>query len=317
MGKPDITHKMLLSFNDEFANVFSALALKGKVVLDPKRLKEAQTSYQHLDSGVPRELQRDVVKIYDGQAFGLFIAGIENQMRPDYRMPVRVMGYDWTRYNYQLSQLWRKNRKTDFAMNHSASAFHSISPVITHILNFSYKERWNGPTSVRDLVNLPSGLEDYFQDYKIHVTDLAWLSESERALLTGDFRILVDALCEMQSSGRITGSDRPIKRLEVLMAALATTTGRKSFLNMKYYKYNNSQGGVSMCEVMDRWEAKLKKEGIEIGTEKGIEIGTERERNKIVMSMIQHQLDESLIAELTNLSISDIQKLRKAACLAQ
>ena len=72
-----------------------------------------------------------------------------------------------------------------------------------------------------------------------------------------------------------------------------------------------------MCEVMDRWEAKLKKEGIEIGTEKGIEIGTERERNKIVMSMIQHQLDESLIAELTNLSISDIQKLRKAACLAQ
>ena len=49
MGKPDQTEKMLLDYNDEFAEIFSAFVFKNKVTIDPAELREAATEYHHLD----------------------------------------------------------------------------------------------------------------------------------------------------------------------------------------------------------------------------------------------------------------------------
>ena len=54
-----------------------------------------------------------------------------------------------------------------------------IAPVISIVLYFSYHERWNVPTSLHELVKIPLGLEDFVQEYKIHVTGVAWLPEEE------------------------------------------------------------------------------------------------------------------------------------------
>ena len=47
MGNQDQTEKMLLDFNDEFAEVFSVLAFKNKIKINPERLQDAATEYHH------------------------------------------------------------------------------------------------------------------------------------------------------------------------------------------------------------------------------------------------------------------------------
>ena len=112
MGRPDQTEKMLLDLNDEFAEVFSAFACKNKLKLNPDALHEAVTEYHHLELGKPKELRRDIVKRYDGLKLGIIVLGIENQSEVDPMMPIRMMGYDWTRYRYQMCHVESQSPQT-------------------------------------------------------------------------------------------------------------------------------------------------------------------------------------------------------------
>ncbi|MBO4351486.1 MAG: hypothetical protein J6A01_11155 [Proteobacteria bacterium] len=176
-------------------------------------------------------------------------------MSVDIGMPVRVMGYDWTRYRYQLEKDTPLNQDT------------RIAPVFTHVLNFSYKYKWRWPYSLRDLVNLPPELAKFFQNYKIRVTNLAWLTHKQRACLTGDFRILVEALCEMRTKGKITGIQQPVKYIDAMLAILAATTNKQSFTLMD--KTDFLEGKTTMCEIMDRWENELLSKGEKAGFANG------------------------------------------------
>ena len=259
MGNPDKSHKMLLAYDDEFAEVFSVLALNNQVKLNPKRLLEAATEYEHIEHHQPKELQRDVVKLYDGFALGLIVCGFENQMSVDVGMPIRVMGYDWTRYRHQLEKVKPLNQNT------------RIAPVFTHVLNFSYKHKWQWPLSLRDLVHLPPELANFFQNYKINVTKLAWLKPKQRALFSGNFRILVEALYEMRTKGRITGIQQPVKHLDAMLAILAATTNKQSFTLIDRTDFQ--EGKTTMCEIMDRWENELLATGFANGEKAGFANG--------------------------------------------
>ena len=180
-------------------------------------------------------------------------------MSVDVGMPVRVMGYDWTRYRHQLEKASPLNQKT------------RIAPVFTHVLNFSYKHKWRWPMSLRDLVHLPPELANFFQNYKIHVTNLAWLKPKQRARFSGDFRILVEALYEMRTKGRITGIKQPVKYLDAMLAILAATTNKQSFTSIDTTDFQ--EGKTTMCEIMDRWENELLATGFSNGEKVGFSNG--------------------------------------------
>ena len=172
MGEPDKTQKMLLGYNDEFAEVFSVFALKNKIQIEPEFLENSSTEYEHFETSRVGELRCDVVKHYKNAELGIIaIFGIENQMTVDYKMPVRVMGYDWTKYREQLEKTSELTRGT------------RIQPVISLVINFSYQQKWDWPVSLKDLLDIPPALEEFVQDYKIVVVNLAWLSDEERAEL--------------------------------------------------------------------------------------------------------------------------------------
>ena len=261
MGEYDKSQKMLLDHDEEFAEVFSVLALDNRIQLDPEKLEEAASEYENIENGNPEELRRDIVKIYAGYTLGLVVFGLENQSSVDIRMPVRMMGYDCARYRYQLKHTASLNQET------------RIAPVISHVLNFSYRQRWNWPHALKDLVNLPSELADFFQDYKIHVTDLAWLTPEQRSLLNGDFRTFVEALCEMRETGRITGIARPVKYIDEMLALFASLTGDESLKNLDISEFRS--GETTMCEIWEKWVSQIKTEGEKIGFENGEKIGFE------------------------------------------
>ena len=190
------------------------------------------------------------------------------------------------------------------------------------------------PLALSDIVNVPPGLEEFFQDYKITVTNVAWLTPEERSQLTGDFRILVDTLCELRETGKLTGSPQEIRHLEELLAALGAVTGRKMFVK-KLRQHTEQKEIKTMDDVLEIWEQKIfangKKEGYESGEKQGFANGekqgyangkkdgfangerigsqnTQRLVAKNLLSLSALSVEE--IARVTGLSIKEIQELR-------
>ena len=257
MGQPDLTEKLLLNLNDEFAEVFSAFAFKNKHHLKPDRLREAATEYHHLELGKAKELRRDIVKIYDGLQLGILILGIENQSEIDPIMPIRMMGYDWTRYRHQVSQTEELPPK------------HMLAPVFSHVINFSYTQKWDWPLSLKNIVSVPPGLEEFFQDYTIEVTNVAWLTPQERSVLTGDFKILADTLCAIRETGKIPGGTKIIRHVEELLATLAAVTHRKYAIDISTEQFHAEGGSITMDDVLTKWEDELRAEGEKVGYKNG------------------------------------------------
>lgn len=50
-------------------------------------------------------------------------------------------------------------------------------PVITLVLYFGYKNRWNKPDSLIKRLTIPPELEPYVNDYKINVFEIAYMTE--------------------------------------------------------------------------------------------------------------------------------------------
>ncbi len=119
-----------------------------------------------------REQRRDVLKEYQDIA-QLVIASfsIENQMKYDAVMPVRVMGYDHSSYRWQID---RKKQ---------------LHPVVTLVLNFS-DERWEDNKSLHQMLKLTEEWKTYVQDYKIHVFDIAFLEEAVIEKFQSDFKMV-------------------------------------------------------------------------------------------------------------------------------
>ena len=46
--------------------------------------------------------------------------------------------------------------------------------------------------SIKEMVSIPAGLEEYVNDYKIHVFEIAYLTEDQVKLFRSDFRIVAD-----------------------------------------------------------------------------------------------------------------------------
>ena len=260
MGNPDQTEKLLLDFNDEFADVFSAFVFKDKLKLDPDRLQEAATEYHHLENGKPKELRRDVVKLYDGLSLGILVLGFENQSDIDPLMPIRMMGYNWTRYRYQAS------------IAAKAPPTIPLSPIFSHVINFSYTHQWTWPLSLKDIVSVPPALEEFFQDYKITVTNVAWLSQEDRAMLSGDFRILADTLCAIRETGKIPAETRIIRHVDELLATLAAVTHRNYCIDINT-DHDEGEKQMTMNDVLTKWEQALRAEGFEQGEKAGFEQG--------------------------------------------
>ena len=257
MGKPDQTEKLLLDLNDEFAEVFSTFAFKNKLKLKPDALHEAATEYHHLEQGEPKELRRDIVKLYDGLKLGIIVLGIENQSEVDPIMPIRLMGYDWTRYRYQASHAEKQPPQN------------MLAPVFSHVINFSYKQKWDWPLSLKDIVSVPPLLEEFFKDYTIEVTNVAWLTPQERSMLTGDFRILADTLCAIRETGKIPGGTRTIRHVDELLATLAAVTHREYGIDLPDDQKRQGDPNMTMDDVLTKWEQGLRAEGYANGEKAG------------------------------------------------
>lgn len=103
MAEKDKVQRTLESYNDVFADIMNVLLFDGQEVVREDELTDAQPfSYYKMDGKKVHGQERDVAKFWKNGEIRLSLIGLENQMKTDKAMPLRVIGYDGAAYRSQL-----------------------------------------------------------------------------------------------------------------------------------------------------------------------------------------------------------------------
>ena len=274
MAEKDLTEKILLSYDDVFADIVNGLVFEGKERVKPSSLSDKIVHNQYkADNDTLHEEERDIFKLWEECGIEIALCGLENQTNPFRFMPARIIGYDGASYREQLLDTDRKK----------------LLPVITLVLYFGM-DHWNAPKNLKELFGeYPEELERYINDYKIHVFEIAWFSDEEIARFTGDFRIVANFFAKKRRNGGNYVPDDPqeIEHVDAVLKLLSVMSGDDSYRNLKI---SGEGRKISMCDVAQNLIAQGVAQGIVQGKAEGIAQGKAEEHRANIEKLANNYL---------------------------
>lgn len=272
-----------MDYNDVFADIVNGLLCKGEQVVQPCDLVMSQPISQYKADGKIHEMERDVCKYWKPGNVRMALYGLENQTRVENFMPFRIIGYDGSAYRAQL--LEKKE---------------TVVPVVTMVLYFGTETRWNKPTNIKALMDIPRWLDPYVTDYKINVFEIAWLSEKELDQFQSDFRIIARFFVEKRKNPDYIPEDpMEIEHVDEFLKLMAVLTGDNRYVDILRF---DGKEIVSMCDVAARLE--------NIGLQKG---DLKRLIKQICRKMQASLSAEEIADDLAEDDVALIQKIMDAA----
>ena len=109
------------------------------------------------DDGRLHELEWGTMQYWKQSGVRIACLGLENQSKPDQYMPIRTLAYDGASYRQQL--LKENKDKPKY-------------PVVTLVLYFGYREKWQAPRTLYETFSVPDLLKPYISDYRINLFEL-------------------------------------------------------------------------------------------------------------------------------------------------
>jgi len=108
MAQKDITQKLLEDYEDVFADIVNVLVFDGEEVVHPNALEASnlRSQYKAASDGMLHEQERDVVKYWKDGDLRIGLIGLENQIKVEREMVLRVLGYDIAGGIYRRSRIW-------------------------------------------------------------------------------------------------------------------------------------------------------------------------------------------------------------------
>jgi len=256
MAEKDIAEKILEDYPDVFADIVNGLLFAGKTVVRPEELEDSKVQSAYRAEGNLHELERDVAKRWKKNGIRIACVGFENQTCPDPRMVLRVYGYDGAEYRAQC--LKENERNAPY-------------PVLTIVLYFGCKQRWNQPRTLFEAVNVPAEFRPFMTDMKINVFEIAWLTDEQIGRFKSDFRIVADYFVQKRKNGKYKADREKIKHVNAVLQLLEVMEKDERFALVK--NSEGKEGGIrTMCDVIDHY--------IQVGEEKGVLIGFEKGRTE-------------------------------------
>ena len=282
MGEKDITEKLFEEFPDVFADIVNGLLFNGRTVVRSNQLEAMKTLSAYKADGKIRPEDRDVAKRWKKSGIRIACIGFENQTEPDPFMVLRVLGYDGAEYRYQCLKENLNQPKY---------------PVVTLVLYFGYKHRWNAATTLYDTVEVPEEFKPYVQNVGINLFEIAYLTDEQVKLFKSDFRIVADYFVQKKKGGNYKPSRKKINHVQSLLELLSVVENDHRFEEV--LKYDDGEEGrlQNMCDVMDRAE--------KIGGDK-----REAEVNeRVAVDMLKEGDKVEKISRISKLSVESIKKL--------
>ena len=253
MAQKDASQKILESYNDVFSDIVNVLLFKGRKVLSEEELEDQAPRAYYKAYGKIHEIERDVAKRWKNGNIRVACIGFENQTASDPDMPLRVIGYDGAEYRAQL-------------LNKQAIHY----PVVTLVLYFGHKQRWSGPQTLKERLDIPKELDKYVNDYQIHVFEIAFMNKKEVNLFQSDFRVVADYFVQKRENGDYEPKPQDLKHVQETLQLLSVMTNDHRFEDV-YNEASDAQKGEmrNMCEILDKIENRGIAKGIEEGMAKG------------------------------------------------
>lgn len=290
MGQKDITEKLLMDHNDVFADIVNGFLFKGKQIVKPDDLENAQVISQYkADNGKLHEMERDVSKYWytsDNKKLKISLLGIENQTKVEKNMPFRTFAYDGTAYRNQLLS------KTE-----------PMIPVITLTLYLGTSQKWNQPLTIKELFKNESTtdpetlklLDPYVNEYRMNLFQVAWMPEEDLNYFHSDFRILANFLIQKRKNPNYVPDDPSvIKHVDEMLKLLSVLTGDESYVASNV-KLKGRE--ISMCTVAQNLINTGKKEGL-----------TQGRMQEIFSSVLDGDYSAERGAEKLGISVEEFQK---------
>lgn len=247
MGEKDAAQKVLEAYNDVFSDIVNVLLFNGKEVIAPDELEEQAPRAVYKADGKIREIERDVAKRWKKSNIRIACIGLENQTKIDPDMPLRVIGYDGAEYRAQLSD--------------GSSRY----PVVTLVLYFGYKTRWDKNLSLKERLDIPPEFDKYVNDYKINLFEIAYLTHEQVAMFQSDFRVVADYFVQKRENGFYVPEPCVLKHVQETLQLLSVMSNDHRFEDI--YNERVKEGDIqTMCDVLDRIEEKGREEGRRDGT---------------------------------------------------
>ncbi len=255
MAEKDAAQKKLEDHEDVFADIVNVLMFNGEKLVKPEELTPALPRSIYKFDGKMHEQERDTAKYWNKCELHVAFIGFENQSAIDADMPLRVLGYDGAAYRAQLNADKKDCPKQRF-------------PVVTLVLYFGIKERWNKYRRLKECFDVPPQLEPFVNDYKLNVIEVAWLSDETLAKFTGDFKFFAEYLVQMRKTGEYIPPSDEIKHVEELLNLMRAVTGddrfekavevhrEKGVSNMKSFLTVAFEKGVAEGKIEGRIEGK-------------------------------------------------------------
>ena len=252
MPKPNEALKDFFKDNDVYASVFNDFLFKEKIV-DPNYLEPEDSAYAETiiknNNTVKINKYRDIVR---RTKQGHLIIGIEDQDKIHYAMPVRKMLYDSLSYTAELSEIAANAEdKTKWSVDEKLSKVPKgtkLAPTIT-VVFYTGENKWDGPNSLHDMLNVDGSINRYVPDYPLHVIDLG--HDPNLSFSNGNLEQLRVALSSIYNETADTSEYKVKPSIAALSGILAND------YNL-YKTANESKGGERpMCEVLRKRDERL------------------------------------------------------------
>ena len=253
MAEKDITEKLLTDIDEVFADIYNNLCFNGENIIKPDDLSNASVTTAFISNDVTRGLISDVSKIYKNSNLTLALLNIENQSTEDSDMPFRIIGYEGAKYNSQL-----------------ISGSDERYVVATLVLNFNTKKRWSTPKSIKESLKnkYPIELDEYINDYKVNVIDVAFMDKEDIEKLNSDFKAVAkyyylkrNNIEDFEELGECN-LKYPVQTFATMKAL--TGDSRFEIAYNDYVETHKDDKGVTMEKILDDLINKGKSEGKEL-----------------------------------------------------
>ena len=203
-----------------------------------------------------------------------------------------------------------------FVQSQNSKSGTKIVPIFTRVLYFGYTKRWNTPRKLSDLCVVPPNLASRFQEYKIEVIELAWLTDEQIERLTGDLKVLAIFLRKIRLKQIDNWPKLEIKYMSEILQLLYEITGQQWF-EQQASNSINLQRRMNMCELFEKYDSDLIEqgrklgldEGKKLGLDEGKKLGLDEKASSIARNLIAMSMPEDDIAKVTGLSLEEVQAL--------
>lgn len=267
MGKKNIVWNHYLRDKRRFADVVNGFLYQGEQVVLAEELTDVSTVYvkpevpdETMDAeGAQTERIRDIrMSSRSGETYCLY--AVENQETVNYAMPFRCMEYDTLEYGRQLNEIRKKNIEeksftSDAEWLSKVKKTDRLTPIYTICL-YHGEEPWDGPRSLRDMMNLGEDKERLSRCFADYPMRLVCLNEQEgfeefRTEVRKVFRLMNlrnDRLLmqkEFETNPDYKNVDiETVEAISVMLDAPELWEHRNMFIK------NNEREGNDMCQAV-------------------------------------------------------------------